>query len=117
MSEIVTSKVDFKVLAEILQSYDYKKSYLIAMLQKVQGIYKYLPEEAMTYMKEYVSDMKNANTYGLASARTMKYIANLIHDKYLFRVSRTKENPAETVILQDVDEFVWREVSRRPIGF
>ena len=35
MSEIVTSKVDFKVLAEILQSYDYKKSYLIAMLQKV----------------------------------------------------------------------------------
>ena len=52
MSETVTSKVDFKAIEEILKSYDYKKSYLIAMLQKVQGIYKYLPEEAMTYIGE-----------------------------------------------------------------
>lgn len=97
---------------------DYSADELVQILCKIlEHNSLVMSEEAMTYMKEYVSDMKNANTYGLASARTMKYIANLIHDKYLFRISRTKENPAGTIILQDVDEFVWREVSRRPIGF
>ena len=36
MSETITSKVDFKVIEGILQSFGYKKSYLIAMLQKVR---------------------------------------------------------------------------------
>ena len=36
MSETSTLKIDFKVIEGILKSYDYKKSYLIAMLQKVQ---------------------------------------------------------------------------------
>ena len=67
MSEIVTSKVDFKVLEEILQSFDYKKSYLIAMLQKVQSIYKYLPEEAMTYIGEHVDGLSPATVFGVAT--------------------------------------------------
>jgi hypothetical protein len=97
---------------------DYSAEELVQILCKILKMNSLvMSEEAVTYMKGYVSDMKNANTYGLASARTMKYIANLIHDKYLFRMSRTKEIPAGKVILQDVDEFVWREVSRRPIGF
>ena len=67
MSETMNSKVDFKVLEGILQSFDYKKSYLIAMLQKVQGIYKYLPEEAMTYIGEHVDGLSPATVFGVAT--------------------------------------------------
>ena len=67
MSETVSSKVDFKVIEGILQSFDYKKSYLIAMLQKVQAIYKYLPEEAMTYIGEHVDGLSPATVFGVAT--------------------------------------------------
>ena len=67
MSETVTSKVDFQVMKEILESFDYKKSYLIAMLQKVQAIYKYLPEEAMTYIGEHVDGLSPATVFGVAT--------------------------------------------------
>ena len=67
MSETVTSKVDFQVMKEILESFDYKKSYLIAMLQKVQSIYKYLPEEAMTYIGEHVDGLSPATVFGVAT--------------------------------------------------
>ena len=67
MNETVTSKVDFKVMKEILESFDYKKSYLIAMLQKVQAIYKYLPEEAMTYIGEHVDGLSPATVFGVAT--------------------------------------------------
>ena len=67
MSETVTSKVDFKAIEEILKSYDYKKSYLIAMLQQVQAIYKYLPEEAMTYIGEHVDGLSPATVFGVAT--------------------------------------------------
>lgn len=67
MNETVNSKVDFKTIEEILQSFDYKKSYLIAMLQKVQAIYKYLPEEAMTYIGEHVDGLSPATVFGVAT--------------------------------------------------
>ena len=67
MNETVNSKVDFKVLEGILQSFGYKKSYLIAMLQKVQAIYKYLPEEAMTYIGEHVDGLSPATVFGVAT--------------------------------------------------
>ena len=67
MSETINSKVDFKVIEGILQSFDYKKSYLIAMLQKVQAIYKYLPEEAMTYIGEHVDGLSPATVFGVAT--------------------------------------------------
>ena len=67
MSETVTSKVDFKAIEEILKSYDYKKSYLIAMLQQVQAIYKYLPEEAMTYLGEHIDGLSPATVFGVAT--------------------------------------------------
>ena len=67
MSEAVTSKVDFQTMEEILKSFDYKKSYLIAMLQKVQSIYKYLPEEAMTYIGEHVDGLSPATVFGVAT--------------------------------------------------
>ena len=67
MGENSNSKVDFKALEEILKSFDYKKSYLIAMLQKVQAIYKYLPEEAMTYIGEHVDGLSPATVFGVAT--------------------------------------------------
>ena len=66
MSE-TTTKVDFKALDEILKSFDYKKSYLIAMLQKVQAIYRYLPEEAMTYIGEHIEGLSPATVFGVAT--------------------------------------------------
>ena len=46
----ISTMIDFQVIEDILKKYDYKKSYLIAMLQNVQEVYRYLPEEAMTYI-------------------------------------------------------------------
>ncbi len=61
------TKLDFNVLKGILETYEYKKSYLIAMLQKVQEVYKYLPEEAMTYIGEKVDGLSPATVYGVAT--------------------------------------------------
>ncbi len=66
MSETST-KLDFRVLDEILKTYEYKKSYLIAMLQNVQEVYRYLPEEAMTYIGEKVDGLSPATVYGVAT--------------------------------------------------
>ena len=60
-------KVDYQELDKILEKYDYKKSYLIAMLQSVQEIYRYLPEEAMTYIGEKIDDLSPAPVYGVAT--------------------------------------------------
>ena len=59
--------IDFKTIDGILEEYEYKKSYLIAMLQKVQEVYKYLPEEAMTYIGEKVDGLSPATVYGVAT--------------------------------------------------
>ena len=59
---INTAKLD-----EIIQSFGGKKSYLIAMLQKVQEIYKYLPEEAMTYIGSKIEGLSPATVYGVAT--------------------------------------------------
>ena len=37
------TQIDFREIDKILEKYEYKKSYLIAMLQNVQEVYKYLP--------------------------------------------------------------------------
>ena len=66
MSETVT-KIDFREIDKILEKYEYKKSYLIAMLQNVQEVYKYLPEEAMTYIGEKVEGLSPATVYGVAT--------------------------------------------------
>ena len=59
--------IDFRAIDKILEKYEYKKSYLIAMLQAVQEIYKYLPEEAMTYIGEKVDELSPATVYGVAT--------------------------------------------------
>ncbi len=62
-----STKLDFRVLDEILEQFEYKKSYLIAMLQKVQEVYRYLPEEAMTYIGEKIDGLSPATVYGVAT--------------------------------------------------
>ena len=67
MTETTKERIDFKVIDEILKSFEYKKSYLIAMLQKVQEVYRYLPEEAMTYIGEHIDGLSPATVYGVAT--------------------------------------------------
>ena len=59
--------INFQEIDKILEKFEYKKSYLIAMLQAVQEVYKYLPEEAMTYIGEHVEGLSPATVYGVAT--------------------------------------------------
>ena len=67
MNEMVLAKNNFQEVDEILKSFNYNKAYLIAMLQKVQSIYKYLPEDVMTYIGEHVDGLSPATVYGVAT--------------------------------------------------
>ena len=60
--KINTSKLD-----EILKSYEYKKSNLIAILQKVQEVYRYLPEDAMIYIGTKIEGLSPATVFGVAT--------------------------------------------------
>lgn len=62
-----STKIDFRAIDKILEKYEYKKSYLIAMLQSVQEVFRYLPEEAMTYIGEKVDGLSPATVYGVAT--------------------------------------------------
>lgn len=66
MSNTIT-KIDFREIDNILKSFDYKKSYLIAILQKIQEVYNYLPEEAMTFVGEKIEGLSPATVYGVAT--------------------------------------------------
>lgn len=59
---IDTSKLDL-----IISDCGGKKSSLIAMLQKVQEVYRYLPEEAMIYIGTKVEGLSPATVFGVAT--------------------------------------------------
>ena len=61
------AKIDLKKVDEIINAYGAKKSYLIAMLQKVQEEFRYLPIEALTYIGTKVEDLSPATVYGVAT--------------------------------------------------
>lgn len=61
------SKIDFQKVDDIIQSYGSKKSNLIAILQKVQETFKYLPEDAMTYIGTKIEGLSPATVYGVAT--------------------------------------------------
>lgn len=97
---------------------DYDAEELLMIVRKIlQKNSLVLDEQAAGLLSVYIDAMKKANTYGLASARTMKYISNMIQDKYLFRMSQSKGAHTGVVILDDVDEFIWKETRRKNIGF
>ena len=67
MSVQNSRKIDFKKIDKIMQDYDYQKSNLIAILQKVQEVFRYLPEEAMTYIGTKIEGLSPATVYGVAT--------------------------------------------------
>lgn len=67
MSVENSHKINTSKLDEILQSYDYKKSNLIAILQKVQEVYRYLPEDAMIYIGTKIEGLSPATVFGVAT--------------------------------------------------
>ncbi|MGN0005870.1 MAG: NAD(P)H-dependent oxidoreductase subunit E [Candidatus Gastranaerophilaceae bacterium] len=67
MTTTSQNKVDFAKIEEILKFYEYKKSNLIAILQKIQEIYRYLPEDAMIYVGTKIEGLSPATVYGVAT--------------------------------------------------
>ena len=61
------NKIDTSKLDKIIESYDSNKSNLIAILQKVQEVYRYLPEEALTYIGTKMEGLSPATVYGVAT--------------------------------------------------
>ena len=61
------TKVDFSKLDEIIAECGGKKSNLIAILQKVQEVYRYLPEDAMIYIGTKIEDLSPATVFGVAT--------------------------------------------------
>ncbi len=66
MTELKTS-IDFGEIDKILKEHDYNKTNLITILQKVQAIYKYLPEDAITYIGEQIEGLSPATVYGVVT--------------------------------------------------
>ena len=60
-------KIDTHKLDEIINSYECKKSNLIAILHKVQEVYRYLPEDAMIYIGTKIEGLSPATVYGVAT--------------------------------------------------
>ncbi len=56
----------FEKVNNIVKEYEYKKTNLIAILQKVQEYYRYLPEEIMTYIAT-IMKISPASVYGVAT--------------------------------------------------
>ena len=61
------NKIDTSKLFLIIESYNSDKSNLIAILQKVQEVYRYLPEEALTYIGTKMEGLSPATVYGVAT--------------------------------------------------
>ena len=67
MTTTSQNKIDFTKIEEILRFYEYKKSNLIAILQKIQEIYRYLPLDAMTYVGTKIEGLSPSTVYGVAT--------------------------------------------------
>ena len=63
----VTEQINITDVDKILETYEYKKSNLIAILQKVQEKYSYLPEKVMTYIGTKVKGVSPATVFGVAT--------------------------------------------------
>ena len=59
-------KLDLKVIDEILERHNCDKTMIIAIMQDVQEIYRYLPQEALEYIAKKVG-MSESKLYGVAT--------------------------------------------------
>lgn len=62
-----SSTFDFGKVDEIIKNCGAKKSNLIAILQKVQEEFRYLPEDVMTYIGTKIVGLSPATVYGVAT--------------------------------------------------
>ena len=60
-------KIDTARLDAIIREFGGKKSNLIAILQKVQEEYRYLPEDALIYIGTKMEGLSPATVYGVAT--------------------------------------------------
>ena len=60
-------KVDIAVLDKIIADCGGGKSHLIAMLQKVQEVYRYVPEDAIIYIGTKIEGLSPATVFGVAT--------------------------------------------------
>ena len=67
MSPQTHTGLDYSKVDEILSAYGYEKSNLIAILQKVQEVFRYLPLDAMTYIGTKIEGLSPATVYGVAT--------------------------------------------------
>ena len=66
-TEIAEEEIDLAPVHEILDNFPSRdRRYLIPMLQKVQGIYRYLPDKAMQILME-VLELTRAEIFGVIS--------------------------------------------------
>lgn len=61
------SKIDLSKVDEIIQSYGAEKANLIAILQKVQETFNYLPEDSLIYIGTKIEGLSPATVYGVAT--------------------------------------------------
>lgn len=59
--------INYSDVDQILEKYHYEKSCLIAILQEIQAIYSYLPQEVMTYVGEKIDELSPSTVYGVAT--------------------------------------------------
>ncbi len=59
-------KIDFKILDEAIKEYGNEEKSLIAILQRAQEHYRYLPREIFPYLAEKL-DIPEARIYGVAT--------------------------------------------------
>lgn len=59
-------KIDFNVLDEAIREYGNQEKALIAILQRAQETYRYLPQEIFPYLAEKL-DIPEARIYGVAT--------------------------------------------------
>ena len=55
-----------KVLDEILEAHDYTQTDVIAIMQDIQKVYRYLPEDALCYIAKKLN-LSEAKVYGVAT--------------------------------------------------
>ena len=76
---------DFKAVDEILEQYNCDKQQIIAILQDVQDIYRYLPQDVLAHVSEKTG-MSESEIYGVAT-----FYGNFSLDakgKYVLKVCR-----------------------------
>ena len=67
-TDMATHKtIDFSAIDKVLETYEFKKSNLIAILQRIQEIYRYLPLDALTYVGTKIEGLSPATVYGVAT--------------------------------------------------